>query len=333
MIALPDIGVTVSDAVQIGVLHCVFYTVLKYARGSRFGQALTGVGIIAAVLFGCTFVFDFKVLTGIIKMLLVYLAVSSVVIFQPEIRRLLPALGSLRLFGRSRWEQSLVLTPQQLADSLIGLSRRKLGALVAIERGISLRAYMDSGIPLDSIATPELLYTIFTPPLPLHDGGVIIRDGRIAAAHCLFPVSKRPELVVSGMRHRAAVGLTEETDALVIVVSEETGRIAIAHNGKLHRYDDGSIRRVLVKWIHRAQYGLSTAEDRLARMLSTDHPVKAAIGRFSLKHFLFHNLWLKLLAATLACLVYFSWRSGLVSHEPGFPKGARTDAGYHEEQT
>ena len=113
------------------------------------------------------------------------------------------------------------------------LSRVRLGALIAVERGISLGSYEDSGVKLNALVSHELMISIFTPPLPLHDGGIIMRDGRIAAAHCLFPVSNQSELATSGMRHRAAVGLSEDTDAVVVVVSEETGNMSVAVDGKI----------------------------------------------------------------------------------------------------
>ena len=130
----------------------------------------------------------------------------------------------------------------------------KMGALIAIERGISLRGYEDTGVAMDSRFSRELVRTIFTPPMPLHDGGMIVRDGRIAAAHCIFPVSNNPDLIASGMRHRAAVGLSEETDALVVVVSEETGAISVAHNGRIVRYSGEDAPAAALRWISKAMH-------------------------------------------------------------------------------
>ena len=253
------------DIVQIAILYFAIYAILKAARGSRFGQVLTGVGILFGVSIAFTFLFHFAVLARILQLLLLYLALSTVVIFQPEIRRILAAIGSL-LFseGKGTYDRRRV-TPETMTDAifelsrrkmgaLIELSRRKMGALIAFERGISLRGYEESGVMLDAIPSRELLISVFTEPLPLHDGGVTIRQGRLAAAHCLFPVSVNQELYESGMRHRAAVGLSEETDALVVAVSEETGRISIAHNGKLIRYraDDGDARASVLRWVRKA---------------------------------------------------------------------------------
>lgn len=267
MITILGIPFTLSDAVQIAILYVIIYWLLKSAKGSTFGQALMGVVIIAAVLVGLTRLAHLEVISKLFGYLLLYLAVSSVVIFQPEIRRLLPAIGTFSLFKRSRFEDSKAVTPERLADCVIALAGKRLGALIAIERGISLRSFIDSGIPLDAIVTPELLMSIFTPPLPMHDGGLVIQHGRISAAHCVFPVSSQPSLNASGMRHRAAVGLSEETDALVIVVSEETGRISIARHGTLHRYPDHSVRRTLVKWISRAMNSGSSSDGSVAGWL------------------------------------------------------------------
>lgn len=258
---------SLSAAIQIFVLYLIIYSILKYAKGTRFGQALTGVGVLSCALFGFSFVFHFEVLTKIFQFLLVYLAVSSVVIFQPEIRRLLPAIGSFTLFSKSDFDIAKLVTPERLTDCIMSLAQKRLGALIAIERGISLRAYMESGIPLGAAVTPELLQTIFTPPLPLHDGGIVIQNGRIAAAHCVFPVSNSQELIVSGMRHRAAVGLSEETDAVIIVVSEETGKVSIAYNGKIHRYPDDIARKMVRRWISLSS--LNRIRDREVRVIET----------------------------------------------------------------
>ena len=252
------------DIVQIAILYFAIYAILKAARGSRFGQVLTGVGILFGVSIAFTFLYHFAVLARILQLLLLYLALSTVVIFQPEIRRILAAIGAL-LFseGKGTYDRRRV-TPETMTDAIFELSRRKMGALIAFERGISLRGYEESGVMIDAIPSRELLISVFTEPLPLHDGGVTIRQGRLAAAHCLFPVSVNQELYESGMRHRAAVGLSEETDALVVAVSEETGRISIAHNGKLIRYqaEDGDARASVLRWVRKAMPMKRTAYEQ-----------------------------------------------------------------------
>ena len=248
-------NVSISGIAQVAILYIVIYSILKAAKGSRFGQALMGVGIIAVTLFAFTFLFHFDVLSVIVKGLLVYLAISTVVIFQPEIRRILSQVGAFGFLDLPKYSADGAATPEFVVETILDLAAQKMGALIAFERGISLRSYEDTGVPLDATFSKELVRCIFTPPLPLHDGGMTIRDGRISSAHCVFPVSNNPDLVVSGMRHRAAVGLSEETDALVVVVSEERGSIAIAHNGKILRYQGEQSRAALLRWIVKAMPG------------------------------------------------------------------------------
>ena len=234
----------VPDVIQIFILYLVIYAILKGARGSRFGQVLMGSFVLFALLIAFTLVFHFDVLSVIVRWLLLYLALSSVVIFQDEIRRILATMGSFLFQDRTRTHTLLNkrVTPEDLTTIIFKLAKRRTGALVAFERGISLRGLETTGVALDALISTELFFSIFTEPMPLHDGGVIIRHGRIAAAHCLFPVSSQSDLSASGMRHRAAVGLSEQTDALVIAVSEETGRVSVAHNGRLIRYPRGAQR-------------------------------------------------------------------------------------------
>lgn len=244
--------ISVSAVFQVAILYFVIYSILKSAKGSRFGQALMGVGILAAAMFAFTYIFHFEVLATIFQALLIYLAISTVVIFQPEIRRVLSQVGAFGYLEKPKYMQNGAATAEFVAETIIALSNRRVGALIAFERGISLRSYEDSGVATDAMFSRELVEAVFTPPLPLHDGGMTIRNGRIAAAHCVFPVSNNPELIGSGMRHRAAVGLSEETDALVVVVSEETGSVSVAHNGKLIRYTGDQRSQSIIRWISKA---------------------------------------------------------------------------------
>jgi diadenylate cyclase len=241
--------ISFSAIAQIAILYFVIYAILKAARGSKFGQALMGVGILAAAMFAFTFLFEFDVLSQIIRALLVYLAISTVVIFQPEIRRILAMVGAFGYFERPKYSADGAATPQLITVTIVSLADRRIGALIAFERGISLRSYEATGVQINATFSRELVESIFTPPLPLHDGGMTIRGGRIAAAHCVFPVSGNTDLKVGGMRHRAAVGLSEEADALVIVVSEETGAVSVAHNGKLTRYTGDQRAQSILRWI------------------------------------------------------------------------------------
>jgi diadenylate cyclase len=241
-----------NDVMQILILYLAIYALLRYVKGTRSAQVLLGFCVMVVSLLLFTYFFRFDVLARVVYFLLIYLALSMVVVFQQEIRRVLAVVGGQRLFSRSYG-----LRPQQVPEVLCGcilnLAKARIGALIAVERGISLCGYEDSGIRLGAFVSHELMVSIFTPPLPLHDGGIIMRDGRIAAAHCLFPVSNQGELVASGMRHRAAVGLSEETDAVVFVVSEETGAVSAAYNGRLHRYDDGdNVEKIVLRWLRKA---------------------------------------------------------------------------------
>ncbi len=244
--------ISISAIVQVFILYLAIYAILRAAKGSRFGQALMGVGIITSALFAFTYVFHFDVLTILVRGLLFYLAISSVVIFQPEIRRILSQVGAFSVLEKQKVSPQGVPTSDFIAEVIVGLAARKMGALFAFERGISLRGYEDSGVILDAVFSAELLTAIFTPPLPLHDGGVIVRNGRLSAAHCVFPVSNNPELITSGMRHRAAVGISEETDALAIVVSEENGTVSIAHNGRLLKYTGPQTVQSISRWVAKA---------------------------------------------------------------------------------
>ena len=247
-----EINVNPSAVIQIAILYFAIYAILKSAKGSRFGQALLGVGVLAALSALFTFVLHFDVLSKIVQWILIYLALSTVVIFQPEIRRILATVGAFGAFDRPKYTADGAAEPEFVVDTLLALADRKIGALIAFERGISLRGYEATGVRLDSLFSRELVQSIFTPPLPLHDGGMTMRNGRISSAHCIFPVSNNPDLLSSGMRHRAAVGLSEETDALVVVVSEESGAVSVAHNGRLFRYYGDMREAALRRWVDEA---------------------------------------------------------------------------------
>ncbi len=263
--------ISTSAIVQIAILYLVIYSILKRARGSRFGQALVGVGILSGILFAFSYIFHFDVLTRIVQFLLIYIAVSTVVIFQPEIRRILMTVGAFGFLDKPKHRPDGAVMPEYLVKTLVDLANTSMGALIAFERGISLRSYEETGVKVDALYSSELVRCIFTPPLPLHDGGVVVRNGRISSAHCIFSVSNNPDLIAHGMRHRAAVGLSEETDALVIVVSEESGDISIAHNGHLTRLSGEAREVVLQRWVANA-LRMETDKDNILKKLFA--PVK-----------------------------------------------------------
>lgn len=251
----PDIMGVFSALLEILVLAGLFYYTLRTFQGTRGAAVLAGFGILFSALIVLTRVLELDVLNWVVKKALVYMAIALVVIFQPEIRRALAQLGRQSFSGTGE------VAMDEVADSLVQaigvLSDQKIGALIALEREIKTGAIQQTGVSLDAEVSSELLATIFFPRTPLHDGGVIVSGGRIRAAGCLFPLSQREEISRSlGTRHRAAIGITEETDALVLVVSEETGVVSVAYNGRLRRGLDGDrLRRIILSVMRRRKQG------------------------------------------------------------------------------
>ena len=169
------------------------------------------------------------------------------IVVQPELRRALVRLGQTRLFGLFLKRETKGIV-EEIVRAAFRMSRRKIGALVAIEREVGLRNYIEHGTQVDAVVTSGLLSTIFFPGSDLHDGAVVIREGRIAAAGCLFPLSDNPGAGnTAGTRHRAGLGLSEETDAIVIVVSEETGNVSFVSRGEIEKVDTDRLRELLVR--------------------------------------------------------------------------------------
>jgi diadenylate cyclase len=229
---------------EIAVLALCFYFLLDLFRETPSAQIVSGLILLLAILIGLTQVFRLDALNWLLRRISVYLAVALLVIFQPEIRRALLELGKQHVFGSSDEPRTIL---DNIIQAVMLLAEQRVGALIAIEREISTKAVQETGIEVDSRVVPELLAGIFHPNTPLHDGGVIIRGSRIVAAGCLFPLSQRSELSKGlGTRHRAALGLTEETDAIVVVVSEESGAVSVSYRGKLIRgLDEERLRRFM----------------------------------------------------------------------------------------
>lgn len=222
------------DGIEILILAVCIYQIHRTFRATRGAQILVGLVVILVFLTLLAIVADFQVISWIIKGAATALAFALIVIFQPELRDALARLGSKRLFSFSNRRRLDFM--EKFADSVVILSKKRIGALFAIQRDISLNDYLDSGVILDARFSPELAYAVFHPKAPLHDGGMIIADDRVAGAACVFPVTEREMKDRStGLRHRAAIGLTERSDALCIIVSEETGAISMSENGQLRR--------------------------------------------------------------------------------------------------
>jgi len=223
------------DGIEILVLAICVYQIYRAFRNTRGAQILVGLATILIVLTLVSQLFKFQVIGFIITRAAAVLAFALIVIFQPELRDALARLGSKRIYPFFTNKGRVTLF-EQFSDSVIALSKKRIGALFAIQRGISLKKHLETGVVLDAKFSPELAMAVFHPKAPLHDGGMIISEDRVAGAACVFPVTQREMHDRStGLRHRAAIGVTEETDAVAVVVSEETGGISICIDGKLER--------------------------------------------------------------------------------------------------
>ena len=230
-----------GGVIEIAVLSVLFYYAIRFFRGTRGAQVLLGFLTAVLAMLVLTRIFHLDALNWLLQQLSVSLVVALVVIFQPEIRRALAELGKQHVFSTQR-ERGVL---DEVVQAVARLAADKIGALIAIQREIGTRAVQETGTRLDAAVSAELLAAIFFPRTSLHDGGVIIEGDRIRAAGCVFPLSPR-DIGKTGTRHRAAVGLSEETDAVVIVVSEETGAISLAYKGRLSRgLDEERLHRIL----------------------------------------------------------------------------------------
>jgi diadenylate cyclase len=234
--------------IEISALSILFYYTLIFIRATGAVQALKGLFILGLIV-AFAKILRLEVLFSIFVYFLPYLFLALVIIFQSEIRRALAELGRRRIFSTAPVEERVIY---EIVGAVLELSRRKIGALIALMGDIGLGNWIPSGVRLDSRVSKELLLSIFMPQGPLHDGGVIIEGDKIRAAACLFPFSKRRRSSVGlGMRHKAALGLAEASDALVIVVSEETGTISVAFRARLVRnLEEEGLRKLLEKNIH-----------------------------------------------------------------------------------
>ena len=238
---------TWHDAVDVLAVAIVVYYLLLLIRGTRAVQMLLGLVFVGVVYYLAQF-FDLPTLQTLIESLLIVLPFAVIVLFQQEIRRALTNFGRNPLWGLAK-QQAVESTFGEIVLAATTLAARKIGALIVIERLQGLRNYIENGIGLDAELSYDLLINVFTPDTPLHDGAVILQEDRIAAAACFLPLTPNPELSKEfGTRHRAALGITEETDAVAVVVSEETGIISVAFDGEMIRDLDGKgLRNTLYK--------------------------------------------------------------------------------------
>lgn len=247
-----------KSILEISFIWVLIYFMIRFVQGTRAFQVLTGL-IILVIIFNVAKILELSTINWVLTKLFAVGVLAFLILFQPELRRGLARIGQNTMFNPFLKKGGTV---DELAEACQRMSKMKRGALIAIERDTGLKNYIESGIPLDAKVTSELLLTIFATNTPTHDGGVVIEGDRIASAGSLFPLSQDPTLPrILGTRHRAAIGLTEETDAVCVVVSEETGAISVSVYGKLTRdLDEEGLRRVLKSLFHPEERGKAFLE-------------------------------------------------------------------------
>lgn len=254
------IPIRVVDLIEIGIVAYVLYKLYQLMRGTIAVQIFFGVLVLYLIQVLVTAA-DMTMLRVLFSSVSEVFVLAVIILFQPEIRRLLLLLGQnplIRKFVTSPAQEEML---EEVTTAITEMSKQHIGALIAFERSTGLRSYIETGAPIHAKVTRDLLITIFYSQNPLHDGAVIIRNRRIEAARCILPVSTNMRLSPHlGLRHRAAVGLTEQTDAFVIIVSEETGRISVAENGVL---TSGLTGGELLSRLTQALYSHTPAEEQL----------------------------------------------------------------------
>jgi len=230
--------VTMWDVIDIMIVSIVVYEVLKLIRGTHAVQMAMGIATLVG-LFYLSRGFQLETLNWLIRNVVGYVVFAAIVLMQGDIRRALVHLGRapvIRMFRRFDRPVTDDDTLEEIVVAATTMAAKKTGALIVVERSIGLRNYIESGIPLDAHMTYDLLVSIFQQTSPLHDGAVIVQGDRVAAAACFLPLTVNPRLSRElGSRHRAAIGVTEENDAVAITVSEETGTISLVMNGAIER--------------------------------------------------------------------------------------------------
>ncbi|MCL4401745.1 MAG: diadenylate cyclase CdaA [Acidobacteria bacterium] len=229
---LPVPELTVTAVIDILVVGFLIYKAFSIVRGTRAGHILVGI-LMMVVLYSASIWARLEVLRTILSYIVPYTALAAIVLFQSEIRRTLARMGRKRWFGKG------FRRPESTDEILLAVNRLaqdKVGALIVMERDIGLRTFIESGVRLDAHLSRDLLLSVFHPGSALHDGAVIVQKDKVAAAACFLPLSTNPALSTKlGTRHRAAIGITEETDCLSVVVSEGTGRVSVAAFGDLEQ--------------------------------------------------------------------------------------------------
>jgi diadenylate cyclase len=223
-----------TGGLEVVILATLLYYSYLYIKKIQGARILIFVGIAFFTLISVSQILDLATLNWLLRNLSAFFAMALVIIFQPELRRALNEFGIHRFFTSVSQRREAI---EDLTNLVFDLSAKGFGALIALERDVSLTTFVETGIKIDALFSKELLTTIFYPKTLLHDGGVIISDGRILGAGCIFPLSQRDDLDRTlGLRHRAGLGLSEETDAITLIVSEETAHVSICHGGIIERH-------------------------------------------------------------------------------------------------
>lgn len=241
-------GLRWQDVMDIAIIAFISYQVINLIRGTRAAQMLMGLVIVFATYLGSQY-FELHTLNWVLDNFLASMILVIVVIFQNDLRRALTQVGAGRSFAgpeRVAYEQVI----EELIRAVVALASRRIGALVVIERDVGLNEYIEVGTRLEARVSRELMQSIFLPQSPIHDGALIIQGGRITAAGCFLPLTANPNVSKTlGTRHRAAIGLTEETDAVVIVVSEQEGTVSLVRGGRITRDVDPTTLRTTLQQI------------------------------------------------------------------------------------
>jgi len=234
-----------QDLIDIVLMSIILYRLLLMIKGTKALHMLIGLGVLLLASIFSRYL-EFYTIDWLIQSFWTHIVIAIIVLFQPEIRRALAQMGATPFLPTLTPAEELK-SLEEIVRATISLSNRKIGALIAIERDTSLKDFVEIGTPMDAKVSKEVLLSIFHPTSPIHDGAVVIKGNRIVAAGCFLPITSKPDISKSlGTRHRAGIGLSEETDAVIIIVSEETGGISMAIDGKLETHlDMGTLREVL----------------------------------------------------------------------------------------
>jgi len=252
-----DLNVSWRDVIDIAIVTYIFYRLILLIRGTRAEQLLKGL-IILLLAWAASGLLGLRTINWLLQGLMTMGLIAIPIIFQPELRRALEHLGRGKLFQRNLYEyedEEFKKLLEELIKAIPVLVKKKIGALIVLERETGLKDIIETGIKINGIVTAELLINIFMPRSPLHDGAVIIRGNVVAAAGCFLPLTENPNLSKElGTRHRAGLGITEISDAIAIIISEETGVISLAYNGRLTRYlDEKTLRSTLLNFYSTAK--------------------------------------------------------------------------------